>query len=104
MTATNQHETQALPSGNWYQRQVDAFERGRLAWLSIYIIAHSCWGSIACMYVLLNNANVAQLAICAGVVMASNAMFIAQAPAKWCINVFYLSIVLNTIILLINIF
>ncbi|MBL0280702.1 MAG: hypothetical protein IPQ11_10280 [Bacteroidetes bacterium] len=35
---------------------------------------------------------------------ASNSAFIAQSPAKWCLGIFYTSVIANLVILLLTIF
>jgi hypothetical protein len=78
------------------------FEESRFALMTLMITLQSCIGSIACMYILQNNSNDFVLVSCAMVTMASNAMFISQAPAKFCIAFFYLSILVNSVFILIN--
>ncbi len=60
----------------------------------------SCLGSIASMFILQHQAGDFALALCASVTMACNAIFIAQAPAKWCVGSFYLSMIVNTLFVL----
>lgn len=78
-------------------------EANRFGWMAFLIMLQSCIGSIACMYILRNGASDFMLAGCAAVTMGSNAAFIAQANARICLGVFYLSIVLNTIFIAVNI-
>lgn len=87
----------------WFTTQSRNFENYRFGWMTLFILLQSCLGSVACMFILQNNASDVQLASCAAVTMGSNAMFIAQAPGKWCLLTFYLSILLNTIFILMNI-
>ena len=65
--------------------------------------AQSCWGSVAAMYALKAD-NIVLLVVCAAVTMASNSAFIAQSPAKWCLGIFYTSVIANLVILLLTIF
>lgn len=87
----------------WFDKQAQSFEVTRFGAMALMMTAHSCWGSIAAMYALQAD-NIALLAICAAVTMASNSAFIAQSPAKWCLVIFYTSVVANLIILLLTIF
>jgi hypothetical protein len=90
-------------TNNWFDKQAQSFEVNRFGAMALMMTAQSCWGSIAAMYALQAD-NIALLAICAAVTMASNSAFIAQSPAKWCLVIFYTSVVANLIILLLTIF
>ena len=83
----------------WFDRQADQFERGRFGWMTVYLTAQSCWGSIAAMLSLRADDYIS-LGICASVTMASNAAFIAQGPAKWCLGLLYLSAVTNLLLIM----
>ena len=87
----------------WFQKQATKFEDGRFFWMTIYLTVQSCIGSIAAGFILENNANVLMLCSCAAITMASNALFIAQGPGKLCLSIFYSSIVLNTIFIILNV-
>lgn len=86
----------------WFNKQADAFEASRFAWMTMYITIQSCLGAIACAFILQNHASVFMLASCAAISMASNAVFIAQGDKKWCMAVFYLSLLANTVFILVN--
>lgn len=88
---------------NWFTKQVQNFEKARFAWMAILILVQSCLGSIACGYILKNNASIIMLGVCAAVTMGCNALLIALASPKLCLIGFYLSLVLNTFFILINI-
>lgn len=87
----------------WFNEQAIKFEQTRFGWMAIYITIQSCFGSVACMLILQNNASDFMLASCAAVSMASNAVFIAQGSGKWCLGTFYFSVLLNAIFILVNI-
>jgi hypothetical protein len=70
--------------------------------MTVFLTAQSCWGSIAAMLSLQVN-NYVALGICAAVTMASNAAFISQSPAKWCLSLLYLSGIANLLIILYHI-
>lgn len=86
---------------NWLKRQEVWFEEARFGAMTLMITAQSCLGSVAAMYALRID-NLVILAIVAALTMASNAMFIAQAEAKYCLYAFYSSVVVNTILLIIT--
>jgi hypothetical protein len=100
-----QIETTTLPTvrTRWFAKQAEALETNRFGWMALMIMVQSCIGSIACMYILRNDAGDLMLAACAAVTMGSNATLIAQANAKLCLAVFYLSIVVNTILIAVNV-
>ena len=88
---------------NWFQKQAVTFEKSRFGAMTVLLTAQSCLGSVAAMYSLKTESYIL-LAVCANITMASNGAFIAQAPAKWCLSLFYLSVLTNLGILLIHFF
>lgn len=88
---------------NWFNKQAELFEKGRFALMTILITLQSCVGSIACMYILRNDASEVWLAACAAITMACNAVMIAQASAKTCLATLYISIFANTLLIIFNI-
>lgn len=87
----------------WFNEQAVKFENARFFWMAVYITAQSCLGSVACGFILKNDANVFMLCTCAAITMMSNAVFIALGPPKLCLTTVYLSFILNTIFIIINI-
>jgi hypothetical protein len=85
-----------------FNKQATTFEAGRFGWMAILIMAQSCLGSAACMYILKNNASTFTLATCAAITMGANAMFIALAKPKICLIAFYISVILNTVFIIQN--
>lgn len=90
-------------TNNWFDKQAQSFEVNRFGAMTLMMTAQSCWGSVAAMYALKAD-NIVLLAVCAAVTMASNSAFIAQSPAKWCLGIFYTSVIANLVILLLTIF
>lgn len=88
---------------NWLEKQAVKFEEGRFAMMTILLTAQSCWGSVAAMRALQID-SVLLLSCTAAVTMASNSLFIAQSPGKWCLAGFYISVFVNLIIFLITLF
>ncbi|HEX8515536.1 MAG TPA: hypothetical protein VF868_05005 [Bacteroidia bacterium] len=78
------------------------FEESRFAMMTLMITLQSCIGSIACMYIFQSGAPDIQFVLCAAISMGTNAMFISQAPAKICLASFYLSLIVNMILILMN--
>jgi len=87
---------------NWFDRQALQFEESRFAAMTILLTLQSCIGSIAVMFALQHDA-VVQLCLSAAVTMGANSLFIAQGPAKWCLGSFYISIIVNLIIIFFNV-
>lgn len=87
----------------WFNRQAEKFEKDRFAWMAILLTFQSCLGSVAAFYLLGEGADIITLGACAIVTMLCNAVFLAQATAKWTLAILYLSILLNTILMLIYI-
>jgi hypothetical protein len=87
----------------WWDRHAAAFEKARFGWMAMLITFQSCLGAAACMYILKNDASVFVLATCAAVSMGSNALFIALAKAKVAMAGFYISVLVNTIFLIMNV-
>ncbi len=77
------------------------YEKNRFGAMTLMMTFQSCLGSVAAMYTFVTN-NMTQLAIIASITMASNAVFIAQAPAKWCLYTFLVSVLTNFILILLN--
>lgn len=90
-------------NGSWFDKQAVLFEERRFGAMALMMTAQSCWGSVVAMYALKAD-NIVFLAICTALTMASNATFIAQSPAKWCLSIFYISVITNLLLLLITLF
>ena len=90
-------------TNNWFDKQAQSFEVNRFGAMALLMTAQSCWGSVDAMYALKAD-NLVLLVVCAAVTMASNSAFIAQSPAKWCLGIFYTSVIANLVILLLTIF
>ena len=84
----------------WLTKQSQNFEKARFGWMAMYLTMQSCLGSIAAAMLLQNYANDFLLALCAVITMISNAVFIAQASARLCLITFYVSIIINTILII----
>lgn len=85
-----------------FNKQAENFERSRFGWMAILITFQSCLGSVACMYISQSNASVFILGLCAAVTMGCNALFIALAKPKVCLAAFYTSVILNSLLLIMN--
>lgn len=98
-SAENQHR---LAANSFIERQVQAFEINRFGLMAVFMVLQVCVASAAVYYIFQSGTTVWQLMICAALTMFSNTMLIAQAPARWCVVAFYLSLIFNTLLILIN--
>lgn len=83
----------------WLVKQESNFEKNRFGAMTIMITFQSCLGSVAAMLAI-QDANWFLVGVVAVLTMSSNSMFIAQADAKPCILTFYVSIIVNALIIL----
>lgn len=108
-TAINLKNKTALSSVNAttrkskYELWIESLNFSYFGILSMTILIGSIIGGIAAAVILSNNAPIWQLGVCAAVSMANNAAGIGQAPTKWLVNLFFVSIVANGILILMNI-
>ena len=84
---------------SWLTKQEDIFEENRFGAMTIMLTFQSCLGSVAAMLSIQNDIW-ALVSIIAVITMSSNAMFIAQANAKYCIVTFCISVLLNAGVIL----
>ncbi len=89
-------------SAGWLTRQAEVYDRYRFGLLPILITLQSCLGSIACMYVLKGDMGEVMLAFCAAITMGCNALFIAQAGAKLSLIGLYISLLINTLLIVVS--
>lgn len=88
---------------SWFKKQADWFEVSRFGAMTLMMTFLSCYGSIGAMYSIKNQFYLG-LVLSAVVTMASNAAFIAQVSPKLCLVFFYAGLVVNTLIIVANIF
>lgn len=86
-----------------FKMQAVNFENARFGWMAMLITIQSCLGSVACGFILKNDASIIMLCVCAGITMGANALLIALASPKVCLIGFYISLILNTFFILVNI-
>ncbi len=72
--------------------------------ISMTILIGSIIGGIAAAIILGNEAPIWELGLCAAVSMANNTAAIGQAPTKWVFNLFVLSIFVNILMIVMNLF
>lgn len=86
---------------SWFEKQANWFEASRFGAMTLMMTFLSCYGSIGAMYSIKNQFYIG-LVVAAVVTMASNAAFIAQVSSKICLVFFYLGLVINTFIIIVN--
>lgn len=86
-----------------YDRFIESIKFSHFGVIAMAILFGSCLGSIATMKVFENNAPLWQFVLSLAVTMANLVACISQAPTKWVVNLFSLSVVVNVILLLLNI-
>lgn len=83
-----------------YDRLIENLKFSHFAVISMSILIGSCLGGIAAMYVFMSGAPFWQFLIGLAVSMANLVACIAQAPTKWVVNFFLLSVLVNSILVL----
>lgn len=99
---TNTQQEAGSKSSGGYDDFLQKLNFSYFALISMTITIGSIIGGIAAMYILQNDAPIAELAICMTLAMANNVAAIGQAPVKWLVNIFALAVIANTILILIN--
>jgi hypothetical protein len=86
-----------------FSRQAKTYETYRFAFMTILITIQSCLGSIATQLLFQSGMPDIWFMLCAAVTMATNAVMIAQGSGKLCLALFYISIVLNSVLIAVSI-
>lgn len=90
-----------------YNKFYHDFEEMYLGYASLSIIASSCLGSIAAMFILMHGnafANMIQLFLVVAVCMTFNAAVLAQLKPKFVFNSLLISLTVSTILIILNVF
>lgn len=88
-----------------YLKGLHQFERDIRGYSTIFIIAQSCLGSVAAMYILVNGVSplqMFQLFLVTIACMGFNAAVLSQRKPKTTFNLFLISMVLSTVVLILN--
>lgn len=85
-----------------YEQFIENLNFSYFGLISMSILVGSIIGGVAAAAILSNNAPVWQLGLCAAVSMANNTAGIGQAPTKWVFNLFIVSVVVNTLLIIVN--
>lgn len=85
-----------------YEQFIESLNFSYFGLISISILVGSIIGGVAAAAILSNEAPVWQLGLCAAVSMANNTAGIGQAPTKWVFNLFIVSVIVNTLLIIAN--
>ncbi len=91
---------------NIYNQLLVDYRKRFLMYTALSIIFHSCLGSIAAMLIMSNHhgtLGIVELSFCVIVTMLYNTALMANFKKKTAFNLLVLSIVVNTILILVNI-
>jgi hypothetical protein len=83
-----------------YNQLVESLKPNYYSVISMAILIGSCMGSIAAMSVFYNHADIGYLCVALFTTMANLVACIGQAPVKWVLNFFTLSVVANLVLIL----
>lgn len=89
-----------------YNKYFIDFKKHYILYIPLSIIFQSCIGSIAAMYVLMNNNSnfyLFELSLCVMVTMSYNAAIMAQLKYKWVFNFLIVSLIVNMGLIILNI-
>ncbi|WP_062060423.1 hypothetical protein [Aquimarina longa] len=88
-----------------YSKLLNDFKEMYMAYIPLMIILSSCLGSIAAMYILMQErsfSQVIELSLCVIICMVFNASILAQMKAKFIFNLLIASLGINSVLILIN--
>ena len=95
-------ESSASTGASAYDRFIESIRFSYFGIICITGLVGSCLGGITAMYVLQDHAPIWQLCINIYITMASNIAAIGQAPLKWVVGIFSLSVLTNIVLLLVH--
>ncbi|MES2679491.1 MAG: hypothetical protein V4635_06375 [Bacteroidota bacterium] len=95
--------TQTISLASRYNQFIKKIEFSYFGIISGAILFSSCLGSIATMKIFESAGPLWMFILSLSVTMANLVACISQAPLKWVVNLFTLSIVVNTLLLLVNV-
>ncbi len=88
-----------------YSKLLKDFKQMYMAYIPLMIILSSCLGSVAAMYILMQERSILQiieLSVCVIICMAFNASILAQMKPKFVLNLLIASIFINSILTIVN--
>ncbi len=104
LSKTYTHQNANSSSLNWrYNKLIDKLQFSYFGLISMTILIGSIIGGISAMYIFENNSPMWQFILCLGFSTMNNVFAISQAPVKWVFNAFVLTVLVNTILIVINV-
>ncbi|MDH7448301.1 hypothetical protein [Aquimarina sp. 2201CG14-23] len=88
-----------------YSKLLKDFREMYMAYIPLMIILSSCLGSVAAMYILMQERSASQvieLTLCVIICMAFNASILAQMKPKFVFNLLIASLTINTLLVILN--
>ncbi|PBQ33734.1 hypothetical protein CNR22_18760 [Sphingobacteriaceae bacterium] len=89
-------------SATFYARLIKKLEFSYFGLIALSILISSCLGGITTMQIFEHDAPLIEFILSVSFTMAVLVACLSQAPAKWIVNLFTLSILVNTVLLIIN--
>ena len=89
----------------FYNTTLENFNKGYMGFATLGIIAHSCLGGVAAMYILSNGTSLGQMLQLGIIVFASmfaNTSILAQMSHKTVLNLIITSVLLSIALIIIN--
>ena len=103
LTKTNTHQhAGSLSVTERYNQFIDKLQFSYFGLISMTILAGSIIGGIAAMYIFKNDAPLWQFVLCLGFSTMNNVFAISQAPVKWVFNTFVLTMLVNSLLIILN--
>jgi hypothetical protein len=94
--------TNSISLSSRYDQWIETIKFSYYGIISMTMIIGSCLGGIATMYVFQNDAPIWQFVLATAISMANNVAAISQAPMKWVVNIFALTVIINAILIIAN--
>lgn len=101
---TTQTNSNSIILLDHYNKLIEDLKFSHYGLITMAILIGSMMGSIAAMYVFEAGAPLWQFVVGLIFTMANLVACISQAPTKWVFNLFALSLIVNTILILVNMF
>lgn len=87
----------------WYDKLIEKAKFNYFGIIAMTIAFGSIMGGITAMYIFQNDAPTWELGVCMMGAMANLVSALGQAPAKWVVNMFALSFVIDVALILANV-
>lgn len=85
-----------------YSKLIEKLKFSYFGIISMTILIGSILGGISAMFIFENNAPIWQLGVVMAGAMANNVCAIGQAPTKWVVNIFLISVFLSALFIVVN--